>query len=294
MRYDITLRVDYAYDFASDHARNLLHLAPRVLPGRQGVLACQLSIDPAPQERRDGVDFFGNGVSWIAYHEPIDSISLSLAAQTQQTTPAMGMDLSPQLAGLQDEISAFQDLGPGSPHHFLGRSARVAPAPEITAFGLDHLEPGQSALQAVQAVGRALHGEMAFDAEATDARTPTAEAFAQRRGVCQDFSHVMIACLRGLGIPAGYVSGFLRTLPPPGQPRLEGADAMHAWVRAWCGADMGWVEFDPTNDTFARDDHIVVAYGRDYADVAPVRGTLRSTGGQHTEHAVDVVPLDAA
>ncbi|GHE00416.1 transglutaminase [Defluviimonas sp. 20V17] len=294
MRYDITLRVDYAYDFASDQARNLLHLLPRVVPGRQGVVASLLTVDPAPQERWDGLDFFGNGATWIAYHEPIDSISLSLKAQTVQTTPAMGMDLSPRLAGLEAEIGACQDLGPEAPHHFLGRSARVAPDPEMTAFARDHAGAGQSALQAVQAVGGALHREMAFDAAATDARTPTAEAFAQRRGVCQDFSHVMIACLRGLGIPAGYVSGFLRTLPPPGQPRLEGADAMHAWVRAWCGSDMGWVEFDPTNDTFVRDDHIVVSYGRDYADVAPVRGTLRSTGGQHTEHAVDVVPLDPA
>ena len=130
-----------------------------------------------------------------------------------------------------------------------------------------------------------------FDPEATTVDTPPAEAFARRHGVCQDFAQVMIACLRGVGIPAGYVSGFLRTNPPPGQPRLEGADAMHAWVRAWCGWQTGWIEFDPTNAIPAGTDHIVVARGRDYGDVAPVKGVLRIAGEQKTEHAVDVVPV---
>ena len=294
MRYDISLRVEYAYDFASDHARNLAHLLPRHIPGRQEVLSSLLTVDPIPPERRDAPDFFGNSATWIAFHEPIESITLELTAQTVQTVPAMLMDLSSRLRDLPPEIAGVRSIGGDAPHHFLGRSPRVAPDPAMTAFARDQLSPRMSALQAVRAVGGALHAEMTFDPEATDVRTPTAEAFAQRRGVCQDFSHVMIACLRGVGIPAGYVSGFLRTLPPPGQPRLEGADAMHAWVRAWCGAEVGWVEFDPTNDTLIEDDHIVVAYGRDYADVSPVRGTLRSTGGQRTEHFVDVVPLDSA
>jgi transglutaminase-like putative cysteine protease len=120
--------------------------------------------------------------------------------------------------------------------------------------------------------------------------TPATEAFAKQRGVCQDFSHIMIACLRGIGIPAGYVSGFLRTLPPPGKPKLEGADAMHAWVHAWCGDAAGWVEFDPTNDCFVGADHIVVARGRDYSDVAPIKGAMRIAGDQKSRQAVDVIP----
>ncbi|WP_286789655.1 transglutaminase-like domain-containing protein, partial [Thioclava sp. UBA3469] len=108
----------------------------------------------------------------------------------------------------------------------------------------------------------------------------------------QDFSHIMISCLRGVGIPAGYVSGFLRTYPPPGQPRLEGADAMHAWVRAWAGAETGWVEFDPTNNQYAGEDYITVGYGRDYDDVPPLRGAMRGAGGQQSAQAVDVIPLD--
>jgi transglutaminase-like putative cysteine protease len=118
-----------------------------------------------------------------------------------------------------------------------------------------------------------------------------ADAFAARHGVCQDFSHIMIACLREIGVPAGYVSGFLRTEPPEGQPRLEGADAMHAWVAAWCGTQTGWVEFDPTNAIRVSSDHIVVARGRDYSDVAPVKGVLWTAGSQTTKQVVDVIPL---
>ncbi len=132
---------------------------------------------------------------------------------------------------------------------------------------------------------------MSYDPDATEVDTPMADAFMARHGVCQDFSHIMISGLRSLGIPAGYVSGFLRTMPPPGKPRLEGADAMHAWVRAWCGADAGWIEYDPTNAISAGQDHIVVARGRDYSDVSPIKGVLRASGRQHTDLSVDVIPL---
>ncbi|MEZ5714238.1 MAG: transglutaminase family protein [Paracoccaceae bacterium] len=291
MRYDISLRVEYDYDTASDHARTLLHLLPRHIPGRQEVIASLLSIDPPPPERSDGSDFFGNAASWIAFHDPIENISLSLKAQIGQIAAPPQMDISPRLDRLADEIAGQHSLMPDAPHHYLGPSPRVALSPAITDFARGHAAPGASTLQAVLAIGGALHAEMEFDAEATDVATAPEAAFAQRSGVCQDFSHILIAALRGLGIPAGYVSGFLRTTPPPGQPRLEGADAMHAWVRAWCGARMGWVEFDPTNDTIAGDGHIVCAYGRDYADVSPVRGTLRSSGGHETQHFVDVVPV---
>ena len=119
-------------------------------------------------------------------------------------------------------------------------------------------------------------------------------AFTDGRGVCQDFSHIMIGALRSLSIPAGYVSGLIRTIPPKGRPRLEGADAMHAWVMAWCGAEAGWVELDPTNDVLAGQDHILVARGRDYADVAPVKGIMRIAGAQRGGHSVDVIPLDGS
>jgi transglutaminase-like putative cysteine protease len=167
----------------------------------------------------------------------------------------------------------------------------VPPDAAIAAFARDTAPAGGTALATLRAVGGALHRAMRFDAGATTVETPAAEAFAARHGVCQDFSHILIGALRALGIPAGYVSGYLRTIPPAGSPRLMGADAMHAWVRAWCGIECGWVDFDPTNDCLVGIDHIVVAIGRDYDDVAPVRGVLRSAGGQISAQEVDVVPI---
>lgn len=290
MRYDISLTIDYTYDQASDHARLLLHLLPLNLPGHQDVIASLLTSAPIPHERLDAPDFFRNTATWLSFQAPIENLVLTLKAQVSRAIPPEPMDLSPDLDGLQHDLAGHHGIGPDSPHHFLGRSVRVAPSPAITRYAAAQILPGASAFQTVLALGRTLHEDMAFDDTATDVLTAPDEAFSQRRGVCQDFAHVMIAGLRGIGIPAGYVSGFLRTLPPPGQPRLEGSDAMHAWVRAWCGAEMGWIEYDPTNDLIVGGDHIVVAVGRDYADVSPVRGTMRSAGGHETKHSVDVVP----
>ena len=133
--------------------------------------------------------------------------------------------------------------------------------------------------------------DFAYDSKATEVDTPPAEAFARRRGVCQDFAHVMIAALRGLGLPALYVSGYIRTIPPAGKPRLAGADASHAWVSVWCGPAFGWFGLDPTNAIPEGDDHVVVARGRDYADVPPVDGVVLSSGGRDLEVEVDVIPI---
>ena len=292
MRYDIRLTIEYAYAAPSDHARNLLRLLPSDIAGTQRVTSRLLSAEPMPDERRDCLDFFGNATTSVAWHQPIDAVTLTLRASVERFAPRPMLDLSPPLAALTQEIGEVQSLASDAPHHFLGASPRITPQDEITAFARGCLKPGFSALESVTQIGRALHREMRFDAEATTVDTTPAEAFAARHGVCQDFAQVMIAALRGIGIPAGYVSGFLRTFPPPGQPRLEGADAMHAWVCAWVGHDMGWVEFDPTNDQFAGLDYITVATGRDYSDVAPVRGVMRTAGAHETRQAVDVVPLD--
>jgi transglutaminase-like putative cysteine protease len=135
-----------------------------------------------------------------------------------------------------------------------------------------------------------IHSDFVYDSEATDVSTPAAEAFRVRRGVCQDFAHIMISGLRGLGLPAAYVSGYLRTLPPPGGVRLEGADATHAWVSVWCGEENGWIAFDPTNAIVVKNDHIVLAIGRDYSDVAPIDGIILAPGKQTLKVGVDVIP----
>lgn len=292
MHYDISAHIDYDFQQPTVVGRTLLRLMPATLPGRQRLILGAVEADPPPAERLDRRDFFGNAVTELAFRAPVHGARMRVQARVERTARVEMLDLSPDLSRLGEEIDACAGLEAAAPHHFLGVSDRVRPRPEMTDWARGVTDPSATALATVQALGAALYAEMAFDAGATTVDTDPAEAFRQRHGVCQDFSHVMIACLRGLGIPAGYVSGYLRTLPPPGQDRLAGADAMHAWVRAWCGSEGGWVEFDPTNDLMVGDDHIVVAYGRDYDDVAPVRGVLRTAGGQSSRHGVDVVPLD--
>lgn len=291
MNYDILLTFSNEYGVPSDNARILVRLLPSDIPGRQIVRSRLLTVDPMPNERRDTHDFFGNAMTAVAFHAPVDRIELTLQATAERIATSDGLDLSPGLIDLAAEIEGCQSLDAAAPHHFLGRSVRVRPDPAISGFAREIAKPEMTAMQVVEAVGRALHTEMRFDAGATDVDTPPAQAFANRHGVCQDFSHVMIAALRSLGVPAGYVSGFLRTIPPPGQPRMEGADAMHAWIMAWCGTEAGWIEYDPTNACAVALDHIVVARGRDYSDVSPVKGVLRTSGAQNSHHSVDVVPL---
>jgi transglutaminase-like putative cysteine protease len=292
MLYDVRLRIDYGYATPADGGRTLLRIMPPTLTGAQELLAASVSIDPAPDERRERTDFFGNAVTEIAFRQPLDHLRLTLRARLRRRAEPDRLDLSPPVAGLAAEI-AGTGLEPLSPRHFLGASDRVRPTREMTDWARAQVRDDMSALEALVALSSALNAEMRFDPGATDAGTRPEDAFAARHGVCQDFSHVLIACLRGLGMPAGYVSGLLRTEPPPGQPRLEGADAMHAWVMAWCGTELGWVGHDPTNACFAGTDHLVIARGRDYADIAPVRGWLRIAGAQSSGQAVDVLPVGA-
>lgn len=291
MIYDIRLAITYHYENPGGTGRSLLRLMPADLPGEQRRLAGVLAIEPPSYERREMQDFFGNGAVEVSFREAHSEITFRIAARVERIAEAPGFDISPDLARLAGEISDYPGLEGNAPHHFVGASPRVPTLAEITAYARDCTAGTRTALETVRALGEAFCRDMLYDPEATTVDTPPSEAFARRHGVCQDFAQMMIAGLRGLGIPAGYVSGFLRTNPPPGGERLEGADAMHAWVRAWCGREIGWVEYDPTNAVMVGSDHVVIARGRDYGDVAPVKGVLRMTGGQTSEQAVDVLPV---
>ena len=291
MIYDIGLTIGYRYQRAAVTGRHLLRLMPADLPGQQRRLNGSLAIAPTPFERRDLLDFFGNAAVEIAFREAHDEIAFRVAARIERLAQASVLDISPGLDRLGGEIAGYRGLDPEAPHHFVGPSPRIPASPEMAAYAAERAAPGMTVREVVRAVGLGLHADLAYDPQATNVETTPAEAFARRHGVCQDFAQIMIACLRGIGVPAAYVSGFLRTEPPPGEPRLEGADAMHAWVRAWCGWEAGWIEFDPTNAVFVAADHVVIARGRDYGDVSPVRGVLRIAGGQTSEQSVDVVPV---
>lgn len=291
MIYDIKLRITYDYANSAVGGRHVICLRPLDIVRVQRVISAGLSVDPDPAEWLERRDFFDNHVAEFSFIGAHDHVAVSLDARIERLPQMPSLAPSVPMADLAGVLGHSRQMGPGSPLHFMAASTRVPRDVGMTAYAAALIKPGMTVAQVIRAVGRALHRHMKFDSKATTVDTPATEAFAKRRGVCQDFSHIMIACLRGVGIPSGYVSGFLRTLPPPGKPRLEGADAMHAWVRAWAGPELGWIEFDPTNDIDAGTDHVVVAFGRDYSDVVPIKGTMRTSGRQKSHQAVDVIPL---
>lgn len=288
MMYSVRLTIAHYYDQPAANSRHLIRVLPCTLPDRQSLTTHLLEIFPAPETRFDAVDFFGNKTTSCTHRDPHKEMSIRLTCHVEMHPPLRWQDLSPDLARLRADCAALRELGPASPLHFLGAPLGQQPSRAIRDFAQDLYDPSASTVANVISIGKALHDTMTFDATATTVDTDPADAFRLQRGVCQDFSHIMILGLQSLGIPTGYVSGYLRTLPPPGGVKLEGADAMHAWVRAWCGPDQGWIEYDPTNATLVGTDHIVAGYGRNYSDVSPVRGHLRSSGGQKNTQAVDV------
>ncbi|AXV16195.1 transglutaminase [Neorhizobium sp. SOG26] len=291
MLYDLNLHMGYVYDVPASGARHVIRLLPLSLPDRQRLVAGSLSVSPNADEKTTFVDFFGQQATSVLVRAPHERLDIRMQARVQVEAQPLTADFSPELTQLKEQLAALWSVEPDSPHHFAGVSPRLPEEPLIAAYAQEILAPGQTVREIASALCARIHSDFTYDGEATTVDTTAREAFRLKRGVCQDFAHIMIVALRSLGIPAGYVSGFLRTLPPPGKERLEGADAMHAWVRAWCGETMGYIELDPTNNMPAGSDHIVVGYGRDYSDVAPVIGVLKGYGNQKVIQAVDVVPV---
>jgi transglutaminase-like putative cysteine protease len=285
-------KLDYARPLGL--ARYNLRLKPVNWPG-QRVLDWQLSVTPEPSRIVE---------SWGPYLTrplrltiPGGFTRLTITTSfTAEITPAAPPAFDLPLPELRLEALTLPSLGPWSPAAYLFASPGVPLAPEITAWAgpliAEGTGEGGGVLAAAWALANAIHTEFRFDPAATNSRTAPLTAFRKRHGVCQDFTQVMIGALRSHGIPAAYVSGYLRTTPPPGRPRLTGADAMHAWVAVWCGSDAGWVGIDPTNACLAGENHIAIAMGRDYGDVAPVNGVFIGSSWQRMRVAVDVVPVE--
>lgn len=289
MRYRLSLSIRYDFGHPIGAGRQLLRVCPRELPEIQHVSSCDVTISPLPLERGSFCDFFGTEVIQLVLPSGVSKLRFDMTSRVHRFAAESAFDLSAPLPRLAAELAEIADLGPDSPHHFLRPSPHIPEVPQIAEFAAGCCEGAPTARAAVERLGRALNAHLRFDPKATEVDTPIAQAFAGRHGVCQDFSQIMIAGLRSLGIPAAYASGFLRTLPPPGQKRLEGADAMHAWVRAWTGIEAGWTEYDPTNACFVAADHVTIGYGRDYSDTAPVTGAMRLHGEQTGTHSVDLV-----
>lgn len=291
MRYDITQVTVYEWGATVPFADCALRIVPIERRG-QRVHSSEIVVEPAASLMVDGLDYFGNHVTRVGFRRSHRRLIIKARARvTVAPPPALDPDPSPAYEAIRDATARSLSLAPDDPVQFLFPSRWVPLAPAVTEWAAISFPPGRSILAGALDLTRRIRAGFAYDPTATTVATPLAQAFAARRGVCQDFAHVMIAGLRGLGLPAAYVSGYLRTLPPPGKPRLEGADAMHAWVEVWCGPDLGWIGFDPTNGIVAGTDHIVVGHGRDYTDVSPVTGIILSAGSQGMSVAVDVVEV---
>jgi transglutaminase-like putative cysteine protease len=294
MIYDIRQTTTYAYASKVAYAHHVLHLMP-INRTRQRVHAAALEILPVPVERREGFDFFGNHVTWIGLEEAHDRLSIKVAARVAVEAPVEPAPLeTPSWEEVRTAVMMTSDIGATSPAHFLFPSRQVALDPEIADYARESFRPERPVFDGAFDLMQRIKADFVYEIGATSVATTPAAAYQLRRGVCQDFAHIMISGLRGIGLPAAYVSGYLRTVPKVGRTRLEGADAMHAWVMAWCGDVAGWCGFDPTNAILVGDDHVTLAVGRDYSDIAPIAGVVFASGEQHLEVSVDVIPVDPA
>jgi transglutaminase-like putative cysteine protease len=290
MIYDVRQTTTYAYASPAAYAQHILRLVP-IARERQRVTAAALDIDPAPVRRREGRDFFENRTTTIEIDAPHNTLVVKLAARiTVEPVAAADFDATSPWESVRDMTIASHDLGPQSPVHFIYPSRLISLDPEIRDYVGESFSPGRPILAGAVELMKRIKADFTYELGATTVTTAPSMSFALRRGVCQDFAHIMISGLRGLGLPAAYVSGYLRTVPRSGAARLEGADAMHAWVMVWCGS-AGWWGLDPTNALVASDDHVVLAIGRDYADAAPIGGVMLGSGAQRLNTAVDVIPV---
>jgi transglutaminase-like putative cysteine protease len=280
----------YVYAARVDVAHQQMHLTPRESE-RQTLVSFALQIEPPPAQCRSVPDTFGNIRTLCALYTPHDELRVlaSSLVQMQATATPPSFAGSPPWEQVRDRLRFAAGRPFVAAAEFVPASPFVPLLPALRAYALECLVPGRPWLDGAQALMQRIHDDFTYDPATTDVATPIALAFAQRSGVCQDFAHILIGCLRAIGLPAAYVSGYLLTRPPPGQPRLLGVDASHAWVSLWCPVN-GWIDLDPTNAVVAGADHVTLAVGRDYGDVMPLRGVIRGGASHRMTVAVSVVP----
>lgn len=272
-------------------ARFNVRLRPAPWPGQQ-LSDYRLNVSPHPGSITTSQGPYVVNTSRLLLNQPIASLRIESVFSVEVTPKDIDLlGHCPTLADIRKAAWISRDLSNTGPTPYLFGSRIVQIDGEIGDWAQPYLAPDVTVLDAGRALMRAIYTQFKYDSDATKTETLPIEAFRQRSGVCQDFAHIMISALRTHGIPAAYVSGYMRTIPPPGRERLIGCDAMHAWVNVWCGERLGWVGFDPTNDLIVHGDHIFIAMGRDYTDVAPVDGVFHGSGGQSLNVSVDVLPI---
>jgi transglutaminase-like putative cysteine protease len=296
MLLHVTHETRYAYTPPVETAQHLAHLKP-LATGSQRLVSHALAISPKPAQRGESPDVYGNARAFFALDSTHEELVVTAESLVETGVPALSSAASLTLPWeeVRERFRYAKDLPFDPASEFVFASRYVPRHDEFAAYARPSFAPGRPVFDAAMDLTLRMYHDFVYDTESTEISTPAIEALAQRHGVCQDFAHIMIACFRTLGLPARYVSGYLLTQPPPGRPRLVGADASHAWVSVYLPGDDGpgdWAEFDPTNGRQPGEDYVVLAIGRDYSDVSPMRGVLHG-GARHTlDVSVTVRPLE--
>ena len=292
MIYKIVHRTTYKYKFPVSVGNHVACLKPRSLL-RHRLQRCELNIQPAPATLIERTDYFGNTLYFFTVQEPhteliVETRSEVMMENTVTASPQEALPWEEAVRSLPEDHS-LEGL---EAYQFRFESPRIPLRPEFAAYALQSFTPRRPLRESLLDLTERIHKDFRFDSGVTTVRTPTEQVFRKRRGVCQDFAHVQIACLRSLNLSARYVSGYLRTYPPPGQPRLVGADASHAWVSAYCPGS-GWLDLDPTNNLIPSNGHVTLAWGRDYGDVSPLHGLILGGGVHALNVSVDMEMLES-
>ncbi len=290
MIYKIVHRTTYKYKYPVSVGNHVACLKPRTLP-RHRLEQSELHIKPSPVTLTERVDYFGNHLWFFTVEEPHDELIVEARSLVTMEEQAPWPQESLPWEKVARELPRDHHPEALDAYQFRFESPRIRTRPEFAAYALESFTENRPMHEGLLDLMHRIHKDFRFDSKVTSVRTPVEEVFEKRRGVCQDFAHVQIACLRSINLAARYVSGYLRTYPPPGQPRLVGADASHAWVSAFCpGA--GWLDVDPTNDVVPSSGHVTLAWGRDFGDVSPLHGLILG-GGVHTlKVSVDLAEVE--
>jgi len=292
MKYRVVHKTEYFYGVTVSQCHNLAHLRPRNLPAQQ-CLGHRLQVDPLPMDLAEHEDFFGNHVSYFSIQQPHQTLTVTATSEVHLDPGNGQLALDKDMPW--DEVRALlaqplTDMARENRQYVLD-SPHATAAPELEEYAAVSFSPSRPLLEAVRDLMARVHHEFTYDPGFSTVSTPLAKVLSSRRGVCQDFAHLAIACLRSLGLAARYVSGYLETLPPPGQTKQPGADESHAWFSVYL-PDVGWHDFDPTNNRVPLDQHITTAWGRDYADVAPLKGVIfGGDPGHQPQVSVDMTRL---
>jgi len=292
MIYKIVHRSTCKYRQTVSVGKHVACLKPRTLP-RQQVLRSELQVQPTPATMTERIDYFGNLLYFFTVQEPHKELVVEARSEvTVLDDPASGAQDSPAWEEVVRLLPADQSSAGLEAYQFRFESPRIKLRQEFAAYALHSFPPRRPMREALLDLTARIHKDFRFDSKVTNVRTTTEEVFRKRRGVCQDFAHFQIACLRSLNLSARYVSGYLRTHPAPGKARLAGADASHAWVSAYCPG-IGWIDLDPTNNLIPSNGHVTLAWGRDYGDVSPLHGLIQGGGTNDLSVSVDVEAMES-